>query len=62
MTCHRCGGLMLAEQYDDLHDYAEHAEFLGWRCVNCGAVLDAVIAGHQRTATTRRSPLQPVIP
>jgi len=48
MTCHRCGGLMLAEHYDDARDYTDQAEFLGWRCVNCGSVLDPVIAGNRR--------------
>ncbi len=47
MTCHRCGGLMLAEQYDDLHDYTEQAEFTGRRCVNCGAVFDPVIRANR---------------
>ena len=53
MTCHRCGGLMLAEQYDDLYDYTEQAEFTGWRCVNCGCLLDPVIAGNRRRAAAR---------
>jgi len=53
MTCHRCGGLMLAEQYDDLYDYTEQAEFTGWRCINCGNVLDRVIAGNHRPTTVR---------
>jgi hypothetical protein len=52
MTCHRCGGLMLTEQYDDLHDYTGHAAFAGWRCVNCGAVLDPVIAGNRPAEST----------
>jgi len=59
MTCHRCSGLMLAEQYDDLYDYAEQAEFAGWRCVNCGTVLDPVIVANRLMATRRSSPLQP---
>lgn len=48
MIRRRCGGLMLAERSDDLHDYAEQAEFTGWRCVNCGSVVDAVIAANRR--------------
>lgn len=62
MTCHRCGGLMLTEQYDDLQDYTQHAGFTGWRCVNCGAVLDPVIAGNRLAATKSLSSLEPVIP
>ena len=51
---------MLAEQYDDLYDYTEQAEFAGWRCVNCGAVLDRVIAGNRRTKIQRSVLSQPV--
>ncbi len=47
MTCHRCGGLMLIEHYVDLHDCTDQAEFTGWRCVNCGVVLDPVMAGNR---------------
>ena len=53
MTCHRCGGLMLAEQYDDLHDYSEQAVSSGWRCVNCGAVLDPVILANRHQSSGR---------
>lgn len=55
MTCHRCGGLMLAEHYDDLYDHTEETEFSGWRCVNCGAVLDRVIAGNHRHTAGRHA-------
>lgn len=48
MICHRCGGLMLAEQFDDPQDFTDETEFVGWRCVNCGAIVDPVIAGRQR--------------
>jgi uncharacterized OB-fold protein len=53
MTCHRCGGLMLAERYDDLYDYTEQAEFTGWRCVNCGTVLDPVIRANRHQSLGR---------
>ena len=48
MTCHRCGGLMLAEQFDDPHDFTSETEFVGWRCVNCGSIVDPLIAWRQR--------------
>ncbi len=44
---------MLTEQYDDLRNYTEHAEFLGWRCVNCGAVLDPVILANRHQSVER---------
>jgi hypothetical protein len=53
MTCHRCNGLMLVEQYDDLHDYGEQAGGSGWRCVNCGAVLDQVIQANRHRPSER---------
>ncbi len=62
MACHRCGGLMLVEQYDDLHDYTGQAEFAGWRCVNCGAVLDPVIATNRHKTSGMVAPLQPIAP
>jgi hypothetical protein len=49
MTCHRRGGLMVAEHYDDFHDHTGRAVFIGWRCVNCGAILDPVIAVNRRS-------------
>ncbi len=63
MTCHRCGGLMLAEQYDDLHDYMRQAESLGWRCVNCGAVAPdgKSISFAFLDATNMKSPDDPHI-
>lgn len=53
MTYHRCGGLMLMEQYDDLHDFGGQAGFTGWRCVNCGAVLDPVILANRHQPVER---------
>jgi hypothetical protein len=53
MTCHRCGGLMLTEQYDDLHDYTGQVEFTGWCCVNCGTVLDPVIMANRHQSFGR---------
>lgn len=56
MNCHRCGGLMLAEQFDDPYDFTNETEFVGWRCVNCGSIVGPVIAGRQR----RHSNLSPI--
>jgi hypothetical protein len=49
MRCTRCGGLMVRETFEDLgalgpNDY----EYAGWRCINCGAIADPVIAAHRR--------------
>lgn len=53
MTCQRCGGLMLLEHYDDLYDVAGHGGFTGWRCVNCGSVLDPVMAANRHRPVER---------
>lgn len=53
---------MLAEHYDDLHDVAGHAGFTAWRCVNCGAVLDPVIAGNRLDSTRTPHSHESVIP
>lgn len=46
MNCERCQGLLLADQYNvlagvDLRDYVM------WRCVNCGNIMDAQIIMHR---------------
>jgi hypothetical protein len=39
MTCDRCGGLSVAMHFDDDHTW----EYDGWRCMNCGNVIDPLI-------------------
>ena len=53
MTCPRCNGLMVRERYDDLELGSAGHEISGWRCLNCGAIVDPVIATHRQT--TRKS-------
>jgi hypothetical protein len=49
MRCARCGGLMVREKFEDLGGLGsiDH-EYAGWRCINCGAIVDPVIAAHRR--------------
>jgi hypothetical protein len=49
MRCLRCDGLMVCEQFDDSGERgsSEH-EDAGWRCINCGAIVDSVIAAYRR--------------
>ena len=49
MTCQRCDGLMVREQYDNLEFDSAGYEISGWRCLNCGAIVDPVIATHRQT-------------
>jgi RNase P subunit RPR2 len=50
MTCQRCNGLMVPEGYDNLELDSAGYEIAGWRCLNCGAIVDALIETHHRTA------------
>ena len=49
MRCARCDGLMVREKFEDLGGLglSDH-EYAGWRCINCGAIVDPVIAAHRR--------------
>jgi len=48
MRCARCGGLMILEQFKDFGLESCGNGFLGQRCINCGAIVDPVIAVHRR--------------
>jgi len=39
---------MVREQYDDLEFSSAGFEVSAWRCLNCGSVVDPVIASHRR--------------
>ena len=49
MTCHRCTGLMVRERFDDIEFGSAGHEIFGWRCLNCGAIVDPVIAARHAT-------------
>ncbi|HEU0069375.1 MAG TPA: hypothetical protein VFQ26_08980 [Nitrospiraceae bacterium] len=56
MRCTRCEGLMVFEEFEDLVLGSGGDGFWGRRCINCGAIVDPVIAAHrcltsQATAT-----------
>ena len=53
MTCQRCNGLMVREQFDNLEFDSAGYEISGWRCLNCSAIVDPVIATHRQP--TRKS-------
>jgi hypothetical protein len=64
MRCPRCDGLMVPEEFEDFGGLgsSDH-EHAGWRCINCGAIVDPVIAAHRRLtsqATTSNQALTPV--
>ncbi|MEK6761491.1 MAG: hypothetical protein AABY96_02150 [Nitrospirota bacterium] len=47
MRCARCGGLMVIEEFKDYELESCGNGFWGRRCLNCGAIVDLVIAAHQ---------------
>ena len=49
MRCPRCAGFMVYERFEDLVGLgsSDH-EYAGWRCINCGTIVDPVIAVHRR--------------
>ena len=48
MMCLRCDGLMVHEKFEDLDGlWSGDHEFTGWRCLNCGVIVDPVIAAHK---------------
>ena len=57
MRCPRCDGLMVREQFEDHGGLgsSDH-EYAGWRCINCGALVDPVIAEHRRLTSQAAAP------
>ncbi len=47
MGCQRCNGMMVPDCFVDLRDDTGHHKFEGWRCVNCGEVIDSVVLTHR---------------
>jgi hypothetical protein len=47
MSCQRCHGWMVRDSFCDLLDDTGTSVFQGWRCVNCGEVVDAVVLAHR---------------
>jgi len=44
MKCHRCGSVMVCERF-----YGPDGNFLGWRCIMCGEIVDQVILENRQT-------------
>jgi hypothetical protein len=40
---------MVLELYDDLELGSAGYEIPAWRCLNCGAIVDSVIAAHHQS-------------
>ena len=48
MRCLRCNGLMVCEKFEDVGGLgsSDH-EYAGWRCINCGAIVDPLRDEHR---------------
>ena len=61
MRCARCRGLMVREKFEDLGALgSRNYEYAGWRCINCGAIVDPVIAAH-RCLTSQATASNPAL-
>jgi len=47
MRCQRCKGHMIRDSFVDLRDDTGHLHCEGWRCINCGEVIDPVVLTHR---------------
>jgi len=50
MKCHRCSSVMVYERF-----YGSEEHFLGWRCIQCGEILDEVILKNRQAGPGRQS-------
>lgn len=50
MRCPRCRGLMTFEKFLNKLEF-----FLGWRCINCGEIVDSVIMENRGSAEGERA-------
>ena len=50
MTCRRCDGFMVQEDYFALQESQRH--FTIWRCVLCGDLVDQTIAANRHRQRT----------
>ncbi len=47
MACGRCHGFMVVDHFIDMQDDSGHLWLRGWRCVNCGDVVEPGILKHR---------------
>ena len=47
MKCPKCENLMVAERFADYQE-SGNFNFIGWRCLSCGLILDPLILLNRR--------------
>lgn len=55
MKCPKCQNLMVAERFTDYGQSGE-LEFIGWRCLSCGLILDPTILQHRTQKKASEEP------
>lgn len=50
MKCHRCGSAMVYERF-----YGSDGHFLGWRCIQCGEIIDQLILENRLASPGKQS-------
>ncbi len=60
MICPRCRGMLVRHWFMELLDKTGQEHCKGWRCVNCGDLLDPVILQNEarRSVKTSTAPLR----
>jgi hypothetical protein len=48
MRCQRCHGFMISDHFMDTLNVSGEMNFKGWRCLNCGDIVDPVIVRHHQ--------------
>lgn len=58
MNCLRCNGLAVSDDSFAIQT-GSSSDFHGWRCVNCGMLVDDVIRNNQRVPQRPTRPRAP---
>jgi hypothetical protein len=58
MNCQRCNGLAVSDDSFAVQT-GSSSDFHGWRCVNCGMIVDDVINQNRRVVARRSVPQDP---
>ena len=60
MRCPKCGGLMSMEEFISVAEGGMPWSYEGWRCVQCGEVIDSMILLNRMKSKTAHEERAPV--
>jgi len=52
MSCERCQGVMVEDHLIDMEDSDGLLWITAWRCINCGYIVDPVMAANRQLQKT----------